>query len=153
MKNYFLTVFFVLCNLIIFSQSRFNGQWAGIDYGMMTTNRTDEWKNKVAQSSSFSLNLYEHKFPIFKQYLGLTTGFGFNFKSYFFDDQYTIVASDSTVGLVTGNPTLFDPSAEVKSSNLNLGFFQVPLLLDFATKKRQDKSFYMAVGVVGGRRR
>jgi len=150
MKNYLLPCLFVLLNFTANSQKMYNGQWGGMDFGMMTTGRTDEWKNNIPQSSSFSLNLFEYKLPIFKQYLGLTTGMGLNFKTFTFDDKYTMVSSDTSVSLVTGNPTLFDPTGVVKNSRLNLGYFQVPLLLDFAMKQREKKSFYLAAGVVGG---
>ncbi|MBM3454738.1 MAG: PorT family protein [Bacteroidetes bacterium] len=150
MRKYLCLLFLAATNFTVLSQNMYNAQWAGMDFGMMTTGRSDEWKNNIVQSSSFSLNIYEYKLPIFKQYLGLTTGLGINFKTFTFDDKYTLLSSDTSVSLAMGNPTLLDPSAEVRSSRLNLGYFQVPLLLDFSTKKREKKSFYLAAGVVGG---
>jgi hypothetical protein len=150
MRKYLCLLFLAATNFTVLSQNMYNAQWAGMDFGMMTMGRSDEWKNNIVQSSSFSLNIYEYKLPIFKQYLGLTTGLGINFKTFTFDDKYTLLSSDTSVSLEMGNPTLLDPSAEVRSSRLNLGYFQVPLLLDFSTKKREKKSFYLAAGVVGG---
>ena len=150
MKKYLIILLFAATNFTVFSQNMYNAQWAGMDFGMMTTGRSDEWKNNIVQSSSFSLNIYEYKLPIFKQYFGLTTGLGINFKTFTFDDKYTLVSSDTSISLVTGYPTLLDPSAEVRSSRLNLGYFQVPLLLDFSMNKREKKSLYLAAGVVGG---
>ena len=128
----------------------YNAQWQGLDIGFMSTNKSDQWSNKVIQSTSLGINLFEFKIPLFKQYIGITTGFGFNSKTYTFGDAYSFMSTDSTIDLVTGNPSLYDASATVKYSTLNQGFFQIPLLLDFSTKKSQKKSISLAVGVVGG---
>ena len=128
----------------------YNGQWQGFDIGYMSTNNSEQWSNKVMQSTSIGLNVFEYKIPLFKQYIGITTGFGFNFKTFTFDDDYSFLSTDSTIDLVTGNPSLYDANATIKSSTLNQGFFQIPLLLDFSTKKNQKKSISLAVGVVGG---
>jgi hypothetical protein len=128
----------------------YNAQWQGFDIGFISTNKSEQWSNKVIQSTSIGLNIFEHKIPLFKQYIGITTGLGFNFKTYTFGDDYSFMSTDSTIDLVTGNPSLYDASATVKYSTLNQGFFQIPLLLDFSTKKSQKKSISLAVGVVGG---
>jgi hypothetical protein len=128
----------------------YNAQWQGFDIGFISTNKSEQWSNKVIQSTSIGFNIFEHKIPLFKQYIGITTGLGFNFKTYTFGDDYSFMSTDSTIDLVTGNPSLYDASATVKYSTLNQGFFQIPLLLDFSTKKSQKKSISLAVGVVGG---
>ena len=128
----------------------YNAQWQGLDIGFMSTNKSDQWSNKVIQSTSLGINIFEYKLPLFKQYIGITTGFGFNIKTYTFGDAYSFLSSDSTIDLVTGNPLLYDINSTVKYSTLNLGFFQIPLLLDFSTKKSQKKSISLAAGVVGG---
>ena len=128
----------------------YNAQWQGFDIGFMSTNKSAQWSNKVLQSTSLGLNIFEYKIPLFKQFIGITTGFGFNFKTFTFDDDYSFLSTDSTIDLVTGKPSLYDANATIKSSTLNQGFFQIPLLLDFSTKKNQKKSISLAVGVVGG---
>lgn len=134
------------------SDKRMNANWGGFDFGFVSTNSSDEWSNKILQSSSFGLNVVEYKLPIFKQYLGLTTGLGFNFRTITFQNQYAMVSTDSTITLQEGNPTLYDSLASVKYSTFNQGFIQIPLLLDFSTKTRQAKSFSIAAGVTGGLR-
>jgi len=128
----------------------YNAQWQGFDIGFMSTNKSAQWSNNVLQSTSLGINIFEYKIPLFKQYIGITTGFGFNFKTFTFGDDYSILSTDSTIELVKGNPSLYDANATIKSSTLNQGFFQIPLLLDFSTKKNQKKSISLAVGVVGG---
>ncbi|MEN9915189.1 MAG: hypothetical protein RL528_1956 [Bacteroidota bacterium] len=132
----------------------YNGQWQGFDFGFMSTNKSAQWSNKVIQSASLGINIFEYKIPLFKQYIGITTGFGFNIKTYTFGDAYSFLSSDSKIDLVKGypslNPSLIDVDFTIKSSTLNQGFFQIPLLLDFSTKKSQKKAISLAVGVVGG---
>lgn len=128
----------------------FNGQWAGFDIGFISTNMSDEWSNKIMQSTTFGLNLYEYKLPIIRQYLGITTGLGFNFKTFTFGDDYSLVSTDTSVALDTGNPLLYDTNSTVKTSQLNQIFFQIPLLLDFSTKVKQKRALSLAAGVVGG---
>ena len=131
-------------------KSLYNAQWQGVDIGFISTNKSDQWSNNVIQSTSIGLNVFEHKIPLFKQYIGITTGLGFNFKTYTFGDDYSFMSTDSTINLVTGNPSLYDTNSTVKYSTLNQWFFQIPLMLDFSTKKSQKKSISIAVGVVGG---
>ncbi|NDE11983.1 MAG: hypothetical protein EBZ95_15695 [Chitinophagia bacterium] len=108
----------------------YNAQWQGFDIGFMSTNKSAQWSNNVLQSTSLGINIFEYKIT--------------------FGDDYSILSTDSTIELVKGNPSLYDANATIKSSTLNQGFFQIPLLLDFSTKKNQKKSISLAVGVVGG---
>ena len=151
-----ITAVFILATHTLFGQESsdkpMNANWGGFDFGFVSTNSSDEWSNKVLQSSSFGLNLFEYKLPIFKQYLGLTTGLGFNFRTITFQNKYAMVSTDSTILLQEGNPTLYDSLASIRYSTFGQGFLQVPLLLDFSTKTRQAKSFSIAAGVVGGLR-
>ena len=105
----------------------YNAQWQGVDIGFISTNKSDQWSNNVIQSTSIGLNVFEHKIPLFKQFIGITTGFGFNIKTYTFGDAYSFLSTDSTIDSVTGNPSLYDANATIKSSTLNQGFFQIPL--------------------------
>lgn len=163
--RYLLLIFTIGVSSFLFSQNfafdienqktevednSFNAQWAGMEIGFISTNRTDEWQNLFLQSVVFNFNVIEYKLPIFKQYLGLTTGLGFNTRQYSFTTDYSLVSTNGITSLQTGNPHLYDSMASVKRSQFNLGYVQVPLLLDFATKQRGKGSFYIAAGVIGG---
>jgi hypothetical protein len=150
-----IATIFMLASSVIAQESShkpMNANWGGFDFGFVSTNSSDEWSNKMLQSSSIGINLIEYKVPIFKQYLGLTTGLGVNFRTITFQNKYAMVSTDSTIALQEGNPTLYDTLATIKYSNFNQGFVQIPLLLDFSTKTRQAKSFSIAAGVIGGLR-
>ena len=72
----------------------YEAHWAGMDIGSTILLNADFgtdfsdgtwldnpwWENDIANSTTFSFNMFEYKLPIFKQYLGLTTGFGYRNK-------------------------------------------------------------------------
>lgn len=145
----------MLSSTMVFAQEStdkpMNANWGAFDFGFVSTNSSDEWSNKVFQSTSVGLNLIEYKWPVFKQ-LGLTTGLGFNFRSITLQKQYTMVSTDSTITLESGYPTLYDTLASIKYSTFNQGFLQIPVLFDFSTKTRQAKALSISAGVIGGLR-
>jgi hypothetical protein len=145
----------MLSSTMVFAQESsdkpMNANWGAFDFGFVSTNSSDEWSNKVFQSTSIGLNLIEYKWPVFKQ-LGITTGLGFNFRTITLQNQYTMVSTDSTITLESGYPTLYDTLASIRYSTFNQGFLQIPVLLDFSTKTRQAKALCISAGVIGGLR-
>jgi hypothetical protein len=145
----------MLSSTMVFAQEStdkpMNANWGAFDFGFVSTNSSDEWSNKVFQSTSIGLNLIEYKWPVFKQ-LGITTGLGFNFRTITLQNQYTMVSTDSTITLESGYPTLYDTLASIKYSTFNQSFLQIPVLLDFSTKTRQAKALSISAGVIGGLR-
>lgn len=133
----------------------YDAHWAGFDLGALVLmnyafstdfGENDYWKNNFARSSSFNFNVLEFKVPIFKQYIGLTTGLGLNFKTIAFRNDYVLAhTNDSIYAFV-------DLTQTYRKNTLNASYITVPLLLDIATKKHQRNSFYIAAGVVGGMR-
>ncbi len=126
--------------------------WAGIDFGVTSMmdqyggtefNNYPLWRNDPSKSWYFNLNLLEKKFKIVKEYVGLTTGLGFSWKSYGFRDNLDVVVTSDTI---TGTP-----SGMVYSKNkLRTSFLTVPLLLEFNTHADNDEGFYLSAGVIGG---
>jgi hypothetical protein len=145
----------MLSSTMVFAQEStdkpMNANWGAFDFGFVSTNSSDEWSNKVFQSTSIGLNLIEYKWPVFKQ-LGITTGLGFNFRTITLQNQYTMVSTDSTITLESGYPTLYDTLASIRYSTFNQSFLQIPVLLDFSTKTRQAKALSISAGVIGGLR-
>ena len=131
----------------------FDGHWAGFDFGtillMSDVFKTDfaandYWKNDVVRSFNFNFNFFGYKFPIIKQYLGLTTGMGWSFSTIGLTKNYDIAHTSDTIFAVA------NLSQNYRANTLNVQYLTVPLLLEFATKKEQKKSFYFAAGVIGG---
>jgi len=52
------------------SDKRMNANWASLDFGFVSINSSDEWSNKILQSSSFGLNVVEYKLPILNSIWG-----------------------------------------------------------------------------------
>jgi TonB family protein len=132
---------------------RYDAHWAGFDIGTLILmskgfNSSFEnnlyWENNVGKSSSLNLNLFEYKLPIFKQYFGLTTGLGMAVSTIGFRDNYILQHNQDSVF------ALKDTIQSYKMNSLSAGYVTVPLLLEFSSKPKQKKSFYIAAGVVGG---
>lgn len=127
--------------------------WAGLDLGFASMlNQAGStsfpthpyWQNDPAKSIYFNLNLVEHKFSIYKNYVGITTGLGFGFTQFAFNNNYIIHSNaDSTYAMM-------DTLSTYSKNKLKASYLQVPLMLEFCTSDNDDKNFYLLAGVVGG---
>ena len=96
-----------------------------------------------SRSASLNMNIYEKRFPIIKEYVGLTTGLGFQFSYYELKNNVDIaVTSDSTFGAL-------NLTNDFSTNRLQLFYLQVPLLLEFNTSKNPDKNWHLSFGVTG----
>jgi len=96
-----------------------------------------------SRSASLNMNIYEKRFPIIKEYVGLTTGLGFQFSFYELKNNVDItVNSDSTFGTI-------NLTNDFSTNRLQLFYLQVPLLLEFNTSKNLDKNWHLSFGVTG----
>jgi hypothetical protein len=136
----------------------FEAHWAGLDMGFMVLmndqfnqdfGTSDYLKNDIGRSMVWNLNVFEHKFPIAKEYLGITTGLGFSFTQVAFRNNYVATVEFNNEGggdLVAYQDTLINYT----KNKLKATYLTVPLLLEFNSNADADKSFYVAAGVVGG---
>jgi TonB family protein len=139
-------------------EPKYDAHWAGFDLGFVSMFRLNEqtssrfdtdfgtndyWQIDPVKSLAINVNFLEYKFPIFKQYLGLTTGLGYGLTSLGLRNNYLIQHSNDTVFCVS------DTIQSYKTSSLTMHRFTLPLLLEFATKPGAKKSFYLAAGVIG----
>jgi hypothetical protein len=129
--------------------------WAGFDLGvnMLMNNQFQSsfpshpyWVNDPAKSFNFSWNIMEHKFSLYKHYVGITTGLGLNFTQYGFKNNYVLTDSKDSIYAV------LDTINHYSKNKLRASYLQIPLLLEFNTNADADKSFYLAAGLVGGLR-
>ena len=137
---------------------KFEAHWAGLDMGFMVLlnnqfnqafGTSDYLKNDFGRSMVWNLNVFEHKFPIAKEYLGITTGLGFSFTQVAFRNNYVVNVQFGDEGggdLVAVQDTLINYT----KNKLKATYLTVPLLLEFNSNADADKSFYVAAGVVGG---
>ncbi|MEJ6686225.1 MAG: outer membrane beta-barrel protein [Crocinitomicaceae bacterium] len=138
----------------------YEAHWAGMDVGtviLMNSNFENDftnnpyWENDIVNSNSVTVNVFEYKLPIFKQFLGLTTGFGYRNTNISFRDNYELDYNDGEVFAEQINlSSEQEEMSEIKQNWLAVHYLTVPLLLEFATKVGGKKSFYFNAGVVGG---
>ena len=97
-----------------------------------------------ARSIGFNFNLVEKRFPIFREYVGLTTGLGIQWNRFALKNNVDVmVSADSTYGVEN---TIVD----YKKNVLRSTYLQIPLLLEITTNKDNDKAWHISAGVVGG---
>ncbi|MCR9171241.1 MAG: outer membrane beta-barrel protein [bacterium] len=128
--------------------------WAGVDFGVtMLMNENFEynnfannpyWNNDAARSQVWNLNIMEHKFNFGTPYVGLTTGLGFSFTSVALRDNYLVQSTADSLFAV------MDTVNTYTKNKMKASYLTVPLLLEFNTNADEDRSFYLATGVVGG---
>jgi hypothetical protein len=124
--------------------------WNGIEFG---SNGLMDFKNSLdlpasasfleldyAKSFQFGLNLFEKDFHLYKNYINLVTGLGFNFNHYSFANNVTI-QSDSSYIWATND------SITYKKNKLNISYLRAPLMLEINTSKDPHKNFHIAGGI------
>ncbi|MGJ8660695.1 MAG: porin family protein [Bacteroidota bacterium] len=131
---------------------RNEAHWAGLDFGfnMLTDGNGGTkfpgykyWENDPAHSIYFNVNFAEKKIKIIQEYVGITTGIGFNFNQVAFNNNYVLMDSvDTIVGVISPQ--------NYSKNKLRAAYLQIPILLEFNTNKDNDKGVYLAAGVIGG---
>lgn len=128
--------------------------WAGIDIGVNgflnsdgstgLGDSLDYLEVNYAGSRSFSINFWEQKFRLIKDYVGITTGAGIQWNNYKLKNDYTLAnVNDSLVAFQ-------DSSISLNKNKFRTTWVNVPLLLEFNTSKDPSKSFHISAGLVGG---
>lgn len=124
--------------------------WNGVELG---ANGLMDFKNSLsvpeganfleldyARSYQFGLNLFEKDFHLYKNYINLVTGFGFNFNHYAFSNNITLLP-DSTYLWASND------SIKYRKNKLNVSYVRAPLMLEINTSKNPKKNFHIAGGV------
>lgn len=124
--------------------------WNGFEIGV---NGLMDYKNNIdltsnasfleldyAKSLQFGLNLLEKDFHIYKNYVNIVTGFGFDFNHYAFQNSITL--NGDTTYLTAWN----DSTIDYKKNKLNVTYIKVPLMLEFNISKNPNKNLHIAVG-------
>jgi hypothetical protein len=124
--------------------------WNGMELGV---NGFMDYKNSIdlpasgkfleldyAKSYQFAINLFEKDFHIYKNYLNLVTGAGFNFNHYSFDRHITLIPDSSYLWATTD-------SVKFTKNMLNVSYVRAPLMLEFNSSKNSKKNFHIAAGV------
>lgn len=108
--------------------------------------KTQEYMSlNYGKSLNFQLN-FEKDIHLYKNYINLVTGIGFEWNQYEFSNRTKLNPDSSyTYGTIDSSNVF-----SYKKNRLKSTFVNVPLLLEFNTNKKADKAFHIAVGVIGG---
>jgi hypothetical protein len=123
--------------------------WVGYEVGV---NGLLDYKNSLdvptggefmdlnyAKSIQFGLNLIEKDFHIYKNYVNIVTGFGFDFNHYALKNNVTLNGSADILTATTD-------SVKYSKNTLNVSYIKVPLLLEFNTSENVHNNLHIAVG-------
>ncbi len=126
--------------------------WTGIEVGINGLLNTQANFNTPAhpatvnflelnysKSIQFGINLLEKNFHIYKNYVNLVTGFGFDFTHYALQNNVTL--NPNSKYLQASNDTM-----NYHKNSLNVSYVKVPLMIEFNTGKNPKNNFHIAVG-------
>ena len=122
--------------------------WAGVELGFNAYSNTQlnttlpnagNYALDYLRSNVVNINPFERNINLYNNKIALTTGLGFQFNRFMFDNNSTITPFKDSIqtGLA---------SHSFKKNMLKTSFLTVPLLLQFNTSKDHDKSFHFAIG-------
>lgn len=122
--------------------------WAGVELGIngysnkqFNTNLTNggAYSLDYLRSNVVNINPFERNISLYKNYVALTTGLGFQFNRFMFDNNYTLTPFKDSIQTNLA-------AVSFSKNMLKASYLTVPLLLQFNTSKNHGKSFHFAVG-------
>jgi len=93
-----------------------------------------------SKSYQFGLNLGQKNFHIYKNYINIVTGIGFDFNHYEFKNSGTLNPNADYLSASTD-------SISYKKNRLNVSYLKAPLMLEINTSKNPKKNFHIAGGI------
>ena len=96
------------------------------------------------KSISFAINLFEKDIHLYKNYINLVTGLGFEFDHFALQHNVSLRHDSSFTTAVNSSPINY------RKNNLNENLLTVPLMFEFNTSSNPSKAFHIAVGMLGG---
>lgn len=132
--------------------SAIEAHWSGIDFGPTLLLNQDmkanfpnnsQWENDPAKSFSWSWNIAEHKFSIYKNQIGITTGLGLNWTQIGLK-QYVLQNTPDSLFAITDSVNVF------RRNKLRAIYLTAPLLIEFCGNESGEDGFYLAAGLIGG---
>lgn len=132
------------------SSPKMEPHWAGLGWGFLNVTDGNQLNNingvsiQSEKANEFYFNLAEKILPIYRNNLGITTGLGFNWKTFYLDtDQYfSEVNGVTTLQNLSGSPVYY--------SRLRMFYITVPLLFEWQPTVGSNRKFFISAGVVGG---
>ncbi len=129
-------------------------QWSGFNFGVSSIafpEGPDDFAYDYLQDQDYwksihwSINFYEKRFRVIKDYVQVVTGAGFEFHNYSFNHNKRIGYTEDG-GVFGAEDTTFS----LLKNRLKTSYFNIPLMLAFNTHNESKKGMHVAVGVIGG---
>ncbi len=93
-----------------------------------------------ARSRTVSLNLWQHNFHVYKNYVNIVTGFGIEWNGYAFRNNSSLISDTNRVAAVV-------ETRDFSKNKLKMTYLNIPLMLEFNTNtNNDDRSFHIAAG-------
>jgi hypothetical protein len=126
--------------------------WSGVEFGsngflvnknsLKIPGSHEGFELDYAKSYFWNINPIERNISIYKQYVSIATGLGFEMNRYSFGNRYQLVnIPDTLVAIKTG--------IKYKKNVLRVNYITVPLFLEFNTSANPKHSFHFAPGIIG----
>jgi hypothetical protein len=122
--------------------------WAGVELGFngysnkllnTTLPNGGAYSLDYLRSNVVNINPFERNFSLYKNYIALTTGLGFQFNRMMFENNTTLIPFKDSIAT-------FDAGTAYSKNMLKASYLTIPLLFQFNTSKNHGKSFHFAVG-------
>ena len=129
-------------------QNKFKGHLAGIEFGYATVKNSPFLDQNLTRKGLYEMSLniwfYDYKFPIYKEYLGITTGIGLSDLDIQISNNQDIYRNhDSVWGQKNVNTSY-------KHNVLEIGYISIPVMLELNSNPNPKKTFYCLAGLIGG---
>ncbi|MFN2423312.1 MAG: hypothetical protein ABR572_06020, partial [Cryomorphaceae bacterium] len=110
------------------------------DYGFDLGDEFSFLEPNYGASRYIGFNFAELKGRLIGDYLGITTGMTFQFYNFKYDGTDNLFMGDSIFAVPSGD-------RNVSKNKLRVTYFGVPVMLEFNTSNRSDRSFHVTAGV------
>lgn len=109
------------------------------DLGIITNDALESWR--------LELNPFEYRQRILGEFVGFTTGLGFDWWHYAVDNSHILI-HDETNDVITSES--FNPDTiNIQKNQLNAVFLRLPLLVSVRTARSGSKGIHVEAGFVG----
>jgi len=110
------------------------------DLGIITNDALESWR--------LELNPFEYRQRILGEFVGFTTGLGFDWWHYGLDNSHILI-HDEANNIITSEPISND-TINIQKNQLNAVFLRLPLLVSIRTARSGSKGLHVEAGFVGG---
>lgn len=133
---------------------RIKTRWLMLDIGINSFIQDGKFGTTGAESileinagKSFDFNLYvfKQRIGIIQNYVNLEYGLGFDFSNYGFAQNIALERNTNPLEV-----TMLADDIDLKKNKLHTTFLNVPLMINFETSHKKNKSFRVSAGVYAG---